>query len=382
MPIYKKQLTIVDVNDILTYIRRYIIFLFMEAFMQFNYNFSAVKGVQAGRDYYIAMIPLNLLSKLFNNEDDVLLPEYRAQRKINELRIPEIKDYILNNPDNYVFSALSASIDGAFTFEKSELDDNIGLLHIDMNAVLLINDGQHRKASIEAALKENPQLGNETISVVLFKDEGLKRSQQMFADLNKHAVKPSKSLSTLYDDRDDLSNAVKDVVRTIPFLNKYVDKEHDSLGKYSSKLFTLSNFLRANQRIIKSDHVSDMDNIFLKNFWSLIFVDIDEWRLMDNKQISKCSFKEDYVLTLSVVMNSFGRLGHIFYSEELDLNLLKGLNKIDWLRTNPEWKGRIFNEHGKITGKDESIIKICNLIKLKLGLQLNKDEAVKENEIK
>ena len=25
--------------------------------------------------------------------------------------------------------------------------------------------------------------------------EGLKRSQQMFADLNKHAVKPSKSLS-------------------------------------------------------------------------------------------------------------------------------------------------------------------------------------------
>ena len=350
--------------------------------MAFSYNFSAVRGVQAGRDYYIAMIPLGLLSKLFNSEDEYLLPEYRAQRKINEQRIPEIRDYILDNPNTYVFSALSASIDGNFTFEKSALDDNLGLLHIDMNAVLLINDGQHRKASIEAAIKENPKLCDETIAVVLFKDEGLKRSQQMFADLNKHAVKPSKSLSTLYDDRDDLSNAVKDVVYSIPFLSKYVDKEHDSLGKYSSKLFTLSNFLRANQRIIKAEHVSDSDSAFLKNFWSLIFKYIDEWQLMDNKRISKCSFKEDYVLMLSVVMNAFGRLGHFFYLEKLDLNILKNLNNIDWLRSNHEWAGRIFNEQGKITGKDDSIIKICNLIKKKLGITLNKEELVKEDEIK
>lgn len=375
------QLTMIFQSDILAYIRTYITFV-LEANMAFSYTFSAVKGVQAGRDYFIAMIPLGLLSKLFNNEDEYLLPEYRAQRKINEQRIPEIRDYILDNLDTYVFSALSASIDGKFTFEKSTLDENIGLLHIDMNAVLIINDGQHRKASIEAAIKENPALSNETISVVLFKDEGLKRSQQMFADLNKHAVKPSKSLSTLYDDRDDLSNAVKEVVSCTPFLSKYVDKEHDSLGKFSSKLFTLSNFLRANQRIIKTDNISDADNIFLKNYWSLIFAYIDEWLLMDNKRISKCSFKEDYVLTLSVVMNAFGRLGHFFYTEHLDLNILKKLNEIDWSRTNPEWAGRIFNEQGKITGKDDSIIKICNLLKIKLGIALTKDEQVKENEIK
>ena len=184
--------------------------------MSFCYNFSAVRGTQAGRDYYIAMIPLGLLSKLFNDEEDYLLPEYRAQRKINEQRIPEIRDYILANPKTYVFSALSASIDGEFNFESSELDENLGVLHIDMNAVLLINDGQHRKAAIEAALKENQELGSETISVVLFRDEGLGRSQQMFADLNKYAVKPSKSLSTLYDERNELSNAVKEVIFANP----------------------------------------------------------------------------------------------------------------------------------------------------------------------
>lgn len=350
--------------------------------MSFSYNFSAVKGTQAGREYYIAMIPLGLISKIFNNEDEYLLPEYRAQRKINEQRIPEIKDYILNNPTNYVFSALSASIDGNFSFETSALDNSLGMLHIDMNAILLINDGQHRKAAIEAALKENPSLADETISVVLFKDEGLKRSQQMFADLNKHAVKPSKSLSTLYDDRDDLSNAVKTVVNKVPFLTKYVDKERDSLGKYSSKLFTLSKFLHANERIIKTKFLSSFDNEFLINYWTAIFSNIDEWTSLETKQISKQSFKEDFVLTLAVLLNAFGRLGHYFYTNNVNMDVLKNLNKIDWLRSNPEWLGRIFNEQGKITGKEDSVIKICNLLKSKLGLPLAKDERTKENEIK
>lgn len=349
--------------------------------MGFHYNFSAVRGVQAGRDYYIAMIPLGLLSKLFSKEEDYLLPEYRAQRTINETRIPEIRDYILNNPTSYVFSALAASIDGDFEFQKSELDDNIGMLKVDMNAVLIINDGQHRKSAIEAAIEENPALSKETIAVVLYKDEGLKRSQQMFADLNKHAVKPSKSLSTLYDDRDVLSNAVKDVVNGIPFLNKYVDKEHDSLGKYSSSLFTLSNFLRANQRIIKNSAVSQNDREFLIEYWKSIFSFISEWSQLESKEIYKKTLKEEYVLTLSVVINAFGRLGYCFYSEKISLELLKELNKIDWLRTNHEWIGRIFNAQGKINGKEDSIIKICNLMKVKLSIPLNKEEAAKEKEI-
>lgn len=350
--------------------------------MGFNYNFSAVRGLQAGKEYYIAMIPLGLLSKIFNNEEEYLLPEYRAQRSINELRIPEIRDYILNNPKTYVFSALSASIDGKFSFIRSATDENLGVLQVDMSAVLLINDGQHRKAAIEAALKEKPELADETISIVLFKDEGLKRSQQMFADLNKHAVKPSKSLSTLYDNRDDFSNAVKDVVSSISFLEKYVDKEHDTLGKYSSKLFTLSNFLRANQRIIKTDTVSNDDRKFLIEFWKSIFLYIDEWGELEKKQLYKCSLKEEYILTLSVVINAFGRLGAYFYSEKVDLKLLKSLKQIDWLRGNKEWVGRVFNDQGKIIGKEDGIIKICNLIKLKLGLSLTKEELVKENELR
>lgn len=43
---------------------------------------------------------------------------------------------------------------------------DIGVLHVDMDSVFLINDGQHRKAAIEAAMQEDESLGKETISIV------------------------------------------------------------------------------------------------------------------------------------------------------------------------------------------------------------------------
>lgn len=350
--------------------------------MKFTYNFPVVKGLQANRDYYIAMVPLGILAKLFHEEEDYILPEHRAQRCLNEARIPEICDYILSNRNNYVFSALSASIDGGFQYVASEVDCNVGLLKVDMDATFLINDGQHRKAAIQEALKEDPTLSEETISIVFFKDEGLVRSQQMFADLNKHAVKSTMSLSTYYDDRDPIANAVKQVIADIPFLNKYIDKEKDTLGKNSSKLFTLANFLRSNKRIVKEEALSEETQSFLISYWTAIFSDISEWQQLENKQIFKCALKEDYILTLSVTLNAFGRLGKYFFENPNELWRLKELDNIDWMRINPEWIGRAVSIQGKIVNNEDSIVKICNYIKKRLGLELSKEEVVKENAIR
>ena len=166
--------------------------------MNYTYRFPVVKGIQAGRQYYIAMVPLKMLGKLFPADEEYVLPEYRAQRRLNEARIPEIQKYILDNKDSYVFSALAVSIDGEFAFIPNG-DTDTGILEVDLDAKFLINDGQHRKAAILSALEEDPSIGNETISVVFYEDIGLARSQQMFTDLNKHAVKTSNSIAELYD---------------------------------------------------------------------------------------------------------------------------------------------------------------------------------------
>lgn len=171
----------------------------------FNYVFTAIRGIQAGREYYVAMCPLHLIPKLFLYDEKELPPDLRAQRTLNRSRIPGICRYLINNPKSYAFSSITASIDGRVEFKpfaETGPASKVGYLIVPMSARFLINDGQHRRAAIERALNTTPELRAETISVVLFVDAGLKRSQQMFADLNKHAVRPTMSLSVLYDHRD------------------------------------------------------------------------------------------------------------------------------------------------------------------------------------
>lgn len=350
--------------------------------MNFSYHFPAVKGIQAGREYFISMVPLKLLSRLFPSDEEILLPEYRAQRRINEARIPEIKNYILDNRDTYVFSALSASIDGDFKFTPF-MNTEVGIFEVDMNAIFLINDGQHRKAAIEAAIKEDSSLGNETISVVFFSDEGLSRSQQMFTDLNKHAVKTSNSLSTLYDARDQIAVATKNIIADIPFFNRFTDKERDILGKNSSHLFTLNMMYKANQKIMHGDTCSDEDTVFLHRFWQLVAVNIVEWQEVFDKSLTKRSLRENYIVALAITISAFGKLGHYFYDNpDIDMDkYLEKLRKIDWLRSNKLWVGRTIRENGKVLNGETAVTLTCSAIKLELGLPLSKDEEQKEKNL-
>lgn len=146
-----------------------------------SYVFPAVRGTQAQREYYVSMVPLDVMSKIFQFADEELPPEIRAQRILNKSRIPEIRDYILSNPDSYVFSALTVSVDGNMEFTPAdETRPQVGAISISMTSRFLINDGQHRRAAIAEAIKMNPFLKNEHISVVFYRDEGLLRSQQSY----------------------------------------------------------------------------------------------------------------------------------------------------------------------------------------------------------
>lgn len=351
--------------------------------MDFSYKFPAVRGLQANAEYYISMVPMNLLNKLFSeNTDNAVLPEFRAQRKLNETRIPEITNYILDNRTSYVFSALSASIDGKFNFIESEQNKNIGVLEVSMDAIFLINDGQHRKAAIENALIEDPSLASETISIVFFKDEGLARSQQMFTDLNKHAIKTSNSISTLYDGRDMLAVATKNIISRIQFFRKFTDKEKDNLGKNSSNLFTLNNIYKANQKIIKGE-CSKEDEEFLYNYWSKVCGSIIEWNDVMNKQLTKKDLRENYIITLAITILALGKLGSFFYDNRnysMD-DYIPKLKKVDWLRSNKDWLGRVIRNNGKVQNNDEAVHLTCNKIKMLIGIKLTQEELQREKHI-
>lgn len=350
--------------------------------MNFCYRFPVVKGVQAGKQYFIAMVPLKMLSKLFPNEEEYVLPEHRAQRKLNEGRIPEIKDYILNNQDSYVFSALAASIDGSYKFISTDQTD-LGILEVDMDARILINDGQHRKAAIVSAIKEEPELGDETISVVFYEDLGLSRSQQMFTDLNKHAVKTSNSLSELYDSRNIDAVATRRIVSEIPFLEKYVDKENDYIGINSSALFTLKVFSIANKKILgKRECNSDLEAFQLK-YWKAVVKHMIPWQELENRSITKKELREQYIAVQAVIIKALGRVGNSLLEngDNIDETVTK-LENINWRRSATIWKDRVISREGKIQTSNTAIILAANVIKKTLGLNLSEDDEYAERKLK
>ena len=249
-----------------------------------------------------------------------------------------------------------------------------------MDARFLINDGQHRKAAILEALEEDKTLGNETISIVFFEDKGLERSQQIFTDLNKNAVKTSKSIAELYDSRDPLAVATRNTIKHIEFLDTYTDKERDNLGKYSSKLFTLNNFYTANRIIFGKKDLIEKDEKFLQRFWELVTENMTPWNDIENKEISKKELRENYIATQGVVIQALGRVGHHFYEhQELSMEqYMPLLKKVNWKRSSKKWKLRAIRENGRIITNKKAILLIGNVIKKKLGFNLSEDEQLAE----
>ena len=348
-----------------------------------TYKFSAVKGVQANKEFYSAMVPLGIIEDMFKEIDPNIPTELRAQRKLNKKRIPSIKRYVIDNRNTYVFSALAASIDGEYDFKcLSDENPNVGILSIDKNAVILINDGQHRRAAIVEAIKEDNSLRSETIAVVFYKDRGLKSSQQMFTDLNKHAVKTSNSISELYDSTDTVAELTRTVVEKVPFFNKYTDKEKDNLSKYSAALFVFNTFYKANERIISSSN-KEYDTEFVLSFWNELVNKIEVWEQLEAGSISKVKLRAEFLVCQSVVIEAMGVLGSYFYENRKGWrNVIENLSSVNWKRNNPVWKNRCIKENNKMVKSEKSICLTSNAIKMQLNIPLNEEEVFRELELK
>ena len=353
-----------------------------------KYGFDAIRGTQAKRDFYVAMCPLKIIPKLFIFNDYDIPPELRAQRTLRETRIPAIKDYILNNPDDYTFSSLTASVDGLMEFSPSPSlgkDGKLGRLYINMDSRLLINDGQHRRKAIEEALKEKPELGKEMISVVFFQDDGLKRSQQMFSDLNKNAVKPTKSLNILYDHRDEFYRFVVGLVNSIPVFENRVEMEKTTLSNRSSKAFTLNGIADATLKLLglgKTRKITKKDEQLVVEFWNTVSENIPEWQILYKGEVVPSELRKNFVNTNTNLLNALGIAGRLLIAEFPDTwqSKLKSLKKIDWSRDASEWDGRLMI-NGQMQKQIIGIELAANIIIQKCGLELSAERQKIEDKI-
>ena len=355
----------------------------------FEYVFPAIRGIQAQREYYVSMCPMRLLPKLFLFDEEELVPELRAQRRLNKSRLPELSRYITENADNYVFSAITVSVDAEVKFDQLDGNGNrglIGRLRIPMSARFIINDGQHRRAAIDLALRQKPELGDESIAVVFFLDLGLERCQQMFADLNRYSIRPSKSLSILYDYRDQTAQLTKALIAKSPVFREMVELEKTSLAKRSRCLFTLSALYHATEALIRDMGEGDpveTAELALK-FWETVAENFSEWSSVRNGKLTATKLRQNYIHSYSVVLQALAHIGKELIAQYPNQwpKKLAAIKTIDWRRANSTlWEGRTMIG-GKISKANRNVVLTTNAIKMHIGLELSEIEKQAEDAFK
>lgn len=165
--------------------------------------------------FYISTLSFNQVAQFVSSIDDELhksesLKEL-IQRSITNNYL-SIKDYIINQPELF-FNSLVLAVYNDYpdwTSVEIKFDDfethKIGLLNFPGKHKIFPLDGQHRVEGIKAAIKENPELGEQSIGVIFVghkNDElGMRRSRRLFSTLNRYA-KPVTMDDIIALDEDD-----------------------------------------------------------------------------------------------------------------------------------------------------------------------------------
>lgn len=209
------------------------------------FSLPAIAGKMGSSIYYTVQVPFAQVPQLFKFNQEEVPVELRAQRVLNEKRSDAIADYMEERKHDYTLPALTASVSETMRFDPVQGFSNIGMVQIPICATMLINDGQHRASSIETILERcYHSFKDQSISVVLFYDQGLERAQQMFADINDKMVKPPKALNILFDRSNKMNRLVVESIEQAG-IKQAVEFEKANPSAKSSKVWSISALKKA-----------------------------------------------------------------------------------------------------------------------------------------
>ncbi|MGY1876350.1 DGQHR domain-containing protein [Nocardia gipuzkoensis] len=135
------------------------------------------------------------------------------------VRTAEITNYLLTNENRFLGAIIVAAWGGApeylpLEMEKTSeslevlagMDKNFGVLTFDGTHQFFALDGQHRLKAIKDAVKRDPEIGREDISVIVVphfdNEEGRRRTRRLFTNINRNAVKTTAQENIALDEDD------------------------------------------------------------------------------------------------------------------------------------------------------------------------------------
>lgn len=230
-------------------------------------DIPAIRGCMGSLIYYTATFTFKQIAERVKPVNEELHTSKslrdQIQRSLTKNFI-SIRDYILTQKEHFFNALVLAIYDGDPTWNELELEFNgndyysMGFLRLNGEEKIFPVDGQHRVEGIKEAIKNNPELEDEDITVIFIghhnDKEGKEKTRRIFSTLNRYAkpVKPGDIIAL--DEDDTVAIVTRNLLESYPlFLNDNVKadlKGSKALSDNDTKSFTSLLTLYDTNRII------------------------------------------------------------------------------------------------------------------------------------
>jgi DNA sulfur modification protein DndB len=334
-----------------------------------------MSGLMGGQAFYVSILKLGSVVALFETYLDKKLDLAKsraefdlfteAQRRIQIRRIPEIRNYILDHPESWVFSALTASFEeGVFEGPMG----GVGKLVFDSFERFTINDGQHRMGAIREALAKKPSLAKESIAVVFFKARDVSRMQQIFTDLNRSATKVSGNVLIAMGHKNEEKLTTKVVLQHF-FLKNFTELEKAMPSLASPRLFSLGGIHEAH-KVFLGPH-QDESEARLLEFWDDFYAHMPLWQAVYQGLKTPAEMKRDYLTHQNVILRSFAMSLRLARGQSLQAyqKALKCIQQFSFRRKDRFWMGKAINQEGRLLSSAHASNTLIQALRSKMGLR-------------
>ncbi len=239
-------------------------------------DIPAIRGFLGGKTYYTATFTFEQIAERVKFADKELHTSKSLQEQLQRAltdNYKSIKEYILTQKEHFFNALVLAVYDGDPTWNELEFEFNniryysMGFLHLNGDERIFPVDGQHRVEGIKHALKENPKLKNETITVIFIghhdNKEGKEKTRRIFSTLNRYAKPVSLGDNIALDEDDVVAITTRELLENYPlFMNENVKvdkKSSKALADNDEKSFTSLITLYETNKIIYTYYRSIKD---------------------------------------------------------------------------------------------------------------------------
>lgn len=217
-------------------------------------NIPAIRGILGDIVYYTSSFTFKQIAERVQKVNDELHTSTslrdQLQRSLTK-NYESITNYILSQKEHFFNALVLAVYDGEPVWNEIEVgfkgEDyyNMGFLMLNGEEKIFPVDGQHRVEGIKDAIKENPELEDETISVILIghqkNKEGMERTRRIFSTLNRYAKPVSTGDIIALDEDDTVAIVTRNMLESFPlFMNDNIsdDKKTKAIAEKDVKSFT------------------------------------------------------------------------------------------------------------------------------------------------